>query len=86
MSLGNVMLTTHDNPFDPFTEFEMWHKYDMLLGHDCCGLLDRTANTSDVFTDERNEELIDNALMEIVNREPLIYCLTRPKNKKVNNI
>ena len=33
------MLTTFDNPFNPFTEFDRWWKEDLLLGHNCCGLL-----------------------------------------------
>lgn len=67
------MLTTYDNPFNPFEEFEAWWKRDLLLGHDCCGLLARTALISTVFSDERNEEEIARAAKEICENEPLIY-------------
>lgn len=69
----DFMLTTFDNPFNPFTEFDSWWKYDMRLRHDCCGLLARTANTSDLFSDEVNEQMIYDAMDEIVSDEPMIY-------------
>lgn len=73
----DFMLTTFDNPFNPFDEFEIWWKYDLLLGHDCCGLLARTSNVSDVWSDELNEKLIDDAMNEICENEPMIYRKVR---------
>ncbi len=69
----DYMLTTYDNPFNPFREFERWWKEDLLLGHDCCGLLARTANTSDVASDELNDEDVLRAMDWIVSNEPMIY-------------
>lgn len=69
----DFMLTTFDNPFNPFNDFEAWFKEDLRLGHDTCGLIARTANTSDIASNEVNEEDIDRAMDEIVSREPLIY-------------
>lgn len=70
---SDVMLTTFDNPFSPFDEFDSWWKEDLRLQHDCCGILGRTALTSSVFSDEVNERIIDEAIDEIIAREPLIY-------------
>ena len=67
------MLTTYDNRFDPFKDFLAWWKEDLRLGHDCCGLLARTANTFYATSDEVQEEEIDQAMDEIVKREPMIY-------------
>lgn len=69
----NFMLSTFDNSINPFDDFEAWFKTDMLLGHNCCGLLASEANTSDVSSDEVNEELILLAAKEIVKRFPTIY-------------
>lgn len=69
----DYMLTTYDNPFNPFEEFEVWWKFDLLLGHDCCGLLARTSNVSDVWSDEKNEKSIYDAMDEIAENEPMIY-------------
>ena len=69
----DYMLTTYDNPYNPFDDFERWWKEDLLLGHDCCGLLARTANTSDIFSDEVNDEYVKEAMDYIVSNEPMIY-------------
>ena len=67
------MLTTIDNPFNPFTEFDRWWKEDLLLGHDCCGLLANESNVSDVSSDEVNDKAIIEAMERIVKKEPMIY-------------
>lgn len=67
------MLTTFDNPFNPFTEFDRWWKEDLLLGHNCCGLLANESNVSDVASDEVNDKTIIEAMERIVKREPMIY-------------
>lgn len=67
------MLTTFDNPFNPFTEFDRWWKEDLLLGHNCCGLLANESNVSDVSSDEVNDKAIIEAMERIVKREPMIY-------------
>lgn len=67
------MLTTFDNPFNPFDDFIAWYKFDMLLGHDCCGTLAREAATSEVFSDAVNEKYIREAADRICTEEPMIY-------------
>lgn len=67
------MLTTVDNQFNPFTEFERWHKEDLRLGHDCCGTLARNSLCSDVFSDEINEELEDEAIDYVISLDPTLY-------------
>ena len=67
------MLTTFDNPFNPFTEFDRWWKEDLLLGHNCCGLLAKESNVSDIASDEVNDKAIIEAMERIVKREPMIY-------------
>lgn len=67
------MLTTFDNPFNPFTEFDRWWKEDLLLGHNCCGLLANESNVSDIASDEVNDKAIIEAMERIVKREPMIY-------------
>lgn len=72
--MEDVMLTTYDNPFNPFTQFDMWFKYDMLvLGHNTCGELARNSFTSPIYSDEVNEREIDRAMDEMIALEPLLY-------------
>ena len=70
---NEYMLTTVDNPYNPFTDFENWYKEDMLLGHDCCGLLAIETNASDVASEEVNRRDTIDAMDRIVSRWPLIY-------------
>lgn len=37
-------LTTTDNPFDYFNEFEKWNAWDMTHGYNTCSYLARVAN------------------------------------------
>jgi len=41
--MREVMLTTVDNPFDPFDNFEEWYNIDMRFGYNTCALLARIA-------------------------------------------
>ena len=71
---NDYMLTTFDNPFNPFTQFEAWFKFDStILGYNTCSLLAQTSNVSDVVSDEIQEEEIDFAMDEIVRRNPVLY-------------
>lgn len=80
------MLTTFDNPFNPFTEFDRWWKEDLLLGHNCCGLLANESNVSDVSSDEVNDKAIIEAMERIVKREPMVYKIVYQSDfKKVSN-
>ena len=59
-------LTTVDNPYNPFENFNSWYLYDMTLGYNCSAYLARIARTSDQFTDEENEIEIERAIDEIL--------------------
>jgi hypothetical protein len=61
-----VYLTTNDNPYDPETEFSLWYSFDKANGYDCCDYLARIARTSEQFSDEENENEIENAIDEII--------------------
>lgn len=69
----DYMLTTYDNPYNPFTEFDRWFKEDMILGHDCCGTLARFAASSDILSDSVNEKDTQLAMDQIIEMDPTIY-------------
>ena len=52
----NPMLTTFDNPYDPFTQFQQWFLFDAEKGYNSCGIIAPIARTSDELSDEENEE------------------------------
>ena len=56
--MKEVMLTTFDNPFDPFEQFDEWEAFDEEKGYRSCSLLARIAKTSDQLTEKQNAEEI----------------------------
>jgi len=61
-----AMLTTTDNPFDPFEEFDKWNGYDVLKGYYTCSYLARIVKTSDALSEAEEALAIDQAIDEIV--------------------
>lgn len=61
-----VMLSTIDNPYDPFDNFSSWYMYDVESGYNSCAYLARIAKTSEQFTDTENNEEIERAIDEII--------------------
>lgn len=47
--MREVRLTTIDNPYDPFEQFNEWYRYDESKGYCTCGLVDRITKTSPNF-------------------------------------
>ena len=63
---SNVMLTTTDNPFDPFTQWDEWLAWDASAGYHTPGYLARIVNTSDDLSDKDQDLAIIQAMQEIV--------------------
>jgi hypothetical protein len=60
------MLTTVDNPFDPFTRFEEWMAYDTKLGYDTPGMLARITKISNDLSEPDQAIAVQSAIDEIV--------------------
>lgn len=60
------MLTTTDNPFDPFTQYSEWNAYDMRLGYNTNAYLARIVRSSDDLSEADQSVAIDDAMDEIV--------------------
>lgn len=65
------MLTTVDNPYDPFEDFVAWYIFDVSKGYNTCGLLAIAAKTSKVYSEDENNSLIEEAIDSIVSSNPL---------------
>ena len=63
------MLTTVDNPYDPFDNFKEWYMYDVQKGYNSSSYLARIAKTSDEMTEFENDEEIERAIDEIIEHD-----------------
>jgi hypothetical protein len=60
------MLTTIDNPFDPFSEWDEWLAWDLFHGYNTLGFLARITVTSDELSEPDQLVAIQLAIQEIV--------------------
>ena len=63
---NDCMLTTDDNPYNPFTQFEKWFLFDCEKGYYSCSYLARIARLADAMTDEEKANEIEHAIDEII--------------------
>lgn len=66
MSDNNTMVTTVDNPFNYFTQFDEWRAFDERHGYNTLSLLARIVVTSDELSEADQQQAIDDAVDEIV--------------------
>lgn len=59
-------LTTIDNPFDPFEQFDQWFLFDIEKGYNSCAYLARIAKTSEQLSEVEYNDEIERAIDEIV--------------------
>ena len=63
---NECMLTTFDNPFDPFEDFTSWFLYDVEKGYNTCSYIARIVNEDDSATEKETKEEIERAIDEII--------------------
>jgi hypothetical protein len=62
----DYMLTTVDNPYNPFTQWDEWYSWDADAGYHTPGLLARIVKTSDELSDADQHLAIQQAIDEII--------------------
>ena len=81
--MAECRLTTFDNPYDPFKQFNSWFLFDVEKGYNSCGYLARIARTTDQMSDTENEEEIERAIDEIIQYDFMnIYKKVRKTDEK----
>lgn len=74
------MLTTDDNPYDPFTQWEQWDAYDRALGYNTTAMLARIVRTSHELPDAVQSQAIEDAIDDFLD---VIVTGTEAKYKTV---
>lgn len=64
--MQEAMLTTTDNPYDPFEEFDSWLAFDNRAGHYTLSYLARIVIVSDELSDADYNLAIEQAIDEIL--------------------
>ena len=75
-------LTTIDNPFDPFTQFDDWFLFDTEKGYNSCSRLDRITNICEDMSEVEINEEIERAIDEIIKYDFLNIYKKVTKNSK----
>jgi hypothetical protein len=65
-TIVEYMLTTVDNPFDPFTRFDEWLAYDTQKGYHTTAFLARIAKVSSDLSEADQAIAIRDAIDEII--------------------
>lgn len=75
------MLTTYDNPFNPFEQFSSWFLFDVEKGYNTCSYLARIAKLSDEMSQQEEDEEVERAIDEIIKYDFMnIYKKVRKKD------
>jgi hypothetical protein len=66
-----VMLTTIDNPYNPFDNFEQWYMFDELQARrenrpTCCSYLARVDCSSDEVSEAEQRQTMNDIIDEII--------------------
>lgn len=61
-----AMLTTIDNPFDPFDQFDEWYAFDTQKGYYSCDYVARLAYTSPELSALDQAQAVESAIDRIV--------------------
>jgi len=64
--MADHMLSTVDNPYNPFTQFDDWYAYDSFKGYHTSSFLARITNYSSDLSEEDQSLAIEQAIEEII--------------------
>jgi hypothetical protein len=65
------MLTTVDNPYNPFTQFDEWFQFDEAAGYNTTQYLARLTYSSPDLSEADQSVAIENAIDDIVEQNVL---------------
>ena len=69
--MRQCMLTTVDNPFDPFTEFDSWYTWDFNHDYHTPGYLARVVVSSEELSEGEQLRAIEEAIDTILEHDEM---------------
>ena len=66
-----INITTFDNPFDPFDDFDSWFLFDIEKGYYTCSKLARLCDISDAMTEQEKDLELERAIDRLIEIDPL---------------
>lgn len=82
--MTEYMLTTIDNPFSPFTQYDDWYRYDEDAGYNTCGYLARIVGDTTALSESEYDDAANDAMDEIVKEDPFgLYIKVKEGDKPV---
>ena len=78
--IEETMLTTTDNPYNPFTQFDDWYAFDVQKGYYTCAYLARVAPESTEIGEREQALAIEGAIDDIVRLNVLGIYIKVTKN------
>ena len=67
----DAMLSTVDNPYNPYTHWDEWLAWDSQAGYYTPGLLARYIITSPELSDEDQDAAVEMAMDQIIKENPM---------------
>ena len=82
--MKEVFITTHDNPFDYFTQFKEWLDYDRQMGYYTLEYLARIVKLSHNLSEEEEQIQIEHAIDSILEWNGKMYKKIYANQKEKN--
>lgn len=64
--MAKSFVTTLDNPYNFFTQFDEWYAFDTEKGYNTCAYLARLANVSSEMSEKDYEEAVERVIEDVL--------------------
>ena len=78
-----VAVTTFDNPYDPFDQFDEWFLFDVEKGYNTCGHLGRLTKDADDMSQREESDDIERAIDRMIELD--FMNIYKKVTKKIEN-
>lgn len=82
--MADWLITTFDNPWSPWTHPREWDAYDTTMGYKTLQTLARISSASSMLSDELNEKLNEQAMIEMIQTNPFLWTRIYENKKPLN--